>query len=44
MIIESFEQNTSNKFKNRDVFERYINARDIDYGFGGFTFLGTFKN
>ena len=40
MIIASIEQKLIIKFKNRSVFESYINARDIDYGIGEFTFFG----
>ena len=40
MIIGSFEHKTNIRFKNMDDFERYINARDIDYDSEDVIFTG----
>ena len=40
MIIGPIEHNTNIRFKNMDDFERYINAKDIDYDSEDVTFTG----
>ena len=40
LYIGPVEHKTSNRFRNMDDFESYINAIDIDYDSGDVTFTG----
>ena len=40
MIIGPIEHKTNIRFKNMDDFERYINAKDVDYDSEDVTFIG----